>query len=157
MVNEGSATPRWRPAHVEDDDAIVSMSLALYANGHPPVHLSPDVVRATLDTLREEPTRGRALVLDAGGERLGYAFLISFWSNELGGEICTIDELYVVPAWRSRGYATLLVRSLLDGGSLWPRTPAALELEVAPQNSGARALYERLGFRAKRNTTLRLQ
>ena len=32
---------------------------------------------------------------------------------------------------------------------------APLELEVSPANTRARALYERMGFRAKRNTTLR--
>jgi RimJ/RimL family protein N-acetyltransferase len=31
--------------------------------------------------------------------------------------------------------------------SLWSRAAAALALEVTPENSRARALYERLGFR----------
>jgi ribosomal protein S18 acetylase RimI-like enzyme len=145
--------PHWRPARPEDDDAIVAMSLALY-HGDPPVTAAH--VRQTLVTFRDQPIRGRALVLDVDGAPGGYAFLVSFWSNELGGEICTIDELYVGEAARSRGYATHLVEALWSTPSLWPRVPVALELEVSPANVRARALYERLGFTVKRNTTMRL-
>ena len=145
----------WRPARPEDDDEIVQMSRALYAHRPPPEGVTPEQVRATLAVLRHEPARGRAVVLDLDGRRRGYALLVSFWSNELGGEICTIDELYVVPEWRSQGHSTRLITALTSGGSLWPRQPVALELEVSPANQRARTLYERLGFRAKRNATMR--
>ena len=145
----------WRPARPEEDDAIVAMSLALYDDGEP--RMADQQVRATLETFRAEPTRGRAIVLDVDGEPSGYALLVSFWSNELGGEICTIDELYLIPAARSQGHATRLVELLVGGDPIWPRTPVALELEVFPSNNRARALYERLGFELKRNATLRLR
>jgi ribosomal protein S18 acetylase RimI-like enzyme len=145
----------WRAAVPGEDDAIVAMSLALYAGE--PGRMTETKVRQTLARFRDESLRGRALVLDAGGVCAGYAFLVSFWSNELGGEICTIDELYVTPPFRSQGHSTRLVQSLVSGaGGLWPCVPVALELEVAPQNERASALYRRLGFAVKHNTTLRL-
>jgi ribosomal protein S18 acetylase RimI-like enzyme len=83
--------------------------------------------------------------------------LISFWSNELGGEVCNIDELFVAPEYRGRGVATALLERLAEGEeSLWPVRPAALALEVTPQNERARALYERLGFRGKNLAMRRL-
>ena len=118
--------------------------------------MAAEQIRETLAVFREQPVRGRALVLEIEGRPGGYAFLVSFWSNELGGEICTIDELYLEPPARSQGYGSQLVDALRAAPSLWPRRPVALELEVSPLNPRARALYERLGFAVKRNTTMRL-
>lgn len=145
----------WRPAE-EDGETIVAMCLALYAEDPSEHPMSADRVNRTLGSLREQPTRGQAVVLDVDGQCLGYALLASFWSNELGGEICTIDELYVKPEIRGNGHATTLLRSLSSGDGLWPRRPVALELETTPDNVRARSLYRRLGFTDKRNTTLRL-
>ena len=146
----------WRPARPDEDEAVVVMSLALYGHEPPPPRVTAPQVRQTLALFRAEPIRGRALVLDAEGSAVGYAFLVSFWSNELGGEICIVDELYLQPAWRSQGYATELLTALQSGEPFWPRRPVALELEVSPLNTRAYALYERVGFAVKYNTTLRL-
>ena len=131
------------------------MSLSLYGDDPPPA-VTAAQIRRTLEVFRSDPSRGRAMVLDDGAERIGYAFLASFWSNELGGDVCIIDELYVRPEWRSRGSSTALVASLRSETPPWPVRPVALELEVAPANVKAFALYDRLGFRVKTNTTLRL-
>jgi predicted GNAT family acetyltransferase len=85
--------------------------------------------------------------LDIQGQVSGYALLIGFWSNELGGEICEVDELYVVPGHRNRGYGSSLFAAIALG-DLWPRSKAAIVLGVTPGNAAARRLYERLGFAA---------
>lgn len=146
----------WRPAAEVDGESIVSMCLALNAEDPGEEPMSAAQVRHTLQTFSAEPVRGKAVVLDVNGHCVGYAFLVSFWSNELGGEVCTIDEMYVQPELRGRGHGAALFRSLSSGDGLWPRRPVALELESTPDNSRARSLYRRLGFMHKRNTTLRL-
>jgi len=145
----------WRLAAESDAPSIVTMCLALFAEDPGVRVLSAEDVRRTLSTFAAEPVRGSAVVLDLNGHCVGYALLASFWSNELGGEICVIDELYVQPAARGNGHATALFHALSSGG--WPgRRPVALEVESTPSNLQARALYLRLGFKDKRNTTLRL-
>src|SRR5262245_59670933 len=116
----------WREATLEDDDAIVAMSEALYEEDPPSDPVSPAEKRVTLATLRKEPVRGSPLVREIGGRPAGYAILISFWSNELCGEICTIDELYTVPSERSRARTTALIDELASTDAV------ALELEVSP-------------------------
>ena len=150
-------TATWRLARAEEDGAIVEMSLALYGHDSSPGAVSEPQIRATLDRFRREPIRGRAVVLEEHGSIAGFAFLVSFWSNELGGEVCTIDELYVKPQSRQRGHSTSLVVALREDRSLWPARPVALELEVSPTNQRARALYDRLGFLPRHNATLRLR
>jgi ribosomal protein S18 acetylase RimI-like enzyme len=112
---------------------------------------------STLETLWRDPIRGLPVVLEVGGRIEGYALLISFWSNELGGEICNIDELYVKPASRGKGCGRSIVTALMQGRSLWQQPFVAIELEVSPQNTKARALYAELGFRPVENSVLRLR
>ena len=143
----------WRPANPNEDDLIVQMCLALNRED-PGEPVSEPQIRRTLSAFRAEPVRGRALLVEVDSVVVGYALLVSFWSNEYGGEICAVDELYVEPSHRSRGISTSLFDAVVGDRSLWPECPFALELEVTPDNARARALYERLGFRA-RNQTLR--
>ncbi|MGE0784315.1 MAG: N-acetyltransferase family protein [Sandaracinaceae bacterium] len=145
----------WRSARPEDDSHVIALCAALYEEdpGSEPVPVSHHA--RTLETLRRDPLRGVALVLEEDGAVRGYAFLVAVWSNELGGEVVTIDELYVTPSHRRRGLSTALIRALGEPDGPWTGRPVALELEVTPDNARARALYERLGFRIKRNSVLR--
>jgi len=153
----------WRQARDEDDAAIVEHMLALYAEDPAPAPVSAEQCARTLRRLRAEPTRGVALGLEGQGDITGsitgsitgYALLCSFWSNELGGEVCIIDELFVAPSARSRGAASELVQGLCERRWPWFRDAVAVELEVTPSNARARALYERLGFRAYKNALMR--
>ncbi len=96
----------WRAANSLDDEAIARMCLALNAEDPGPEPVPPAYTRRTLVALRESPWRGHAAVLEVDGQVCGYALVISFWSNELGGKVWVIDEIYVDPEHRGRGYAT---------------------------------------------------
>jgi GNAT superfamily N-acetyltransferase len=156
MINPRFLAGTWRLARTEEDDAVAEMSMALYGDAAAAIGVTPGQVLRTLERFRAEPLRGRALVLDSRGTLAGLCLLASFWSNELGGEVCVIDELYLKEDWRGCGHATALVQALKTDRSLWPLQPVAFELEVSPKNPDARRLYERLGFRDKHNATMRL-
>lgn len=142
---DGYDAQMWRPARPDEDDRIGELCLDLYRDDPGPRPVGPDQVRRTLLTLRAEPWRGRAVVLEVEGQLVGYALLISFWSNELGGEVCDVDELFVAREHRGRGHATSLFAAL-DRGELWPGPWVALALGTTPGNADARRLYARLGF-----------
>jgi ribosomal protein S18 acetylase RimI-like enzyme len=144
----------WRRAVEGDDPAIIELCLGLYREDPSPVAVDEQHIMRTLATFRAEPTRGKVVVLEVDGRVVGYSLLASFWSNELGGATCVIDELYVAPLYRSQGYSSALVAELREGG-LWDERPIALCLEVTPTNARAMALYKRLGFDGK-NVNLRL-
>jgi GNAT superfamily N-acetyltransferase len=146
----------WRPAIPGDDDAIIAMSLALFAEDPSPETVGREQVARTLDTLRREPQRGTAAVLELDEAVVGYALLIAFWSNELGGEVAIIDELYVAPSARGSGHALALLEQLAHHAGPYPRRAVALALETTPGNQRARRLYERAGFVAK-NLGMRLR
>jgi ribosomal protein S18 acetylase RimI-like enzyme len=146
----------WRSATAEDEPAVVRLYLALDAED--PGTVPPDPARAerTLALFRSAPERGSCLVLDEGGGRVdGYALLVPYWSNELGGLVCCLDEIYVARSARGRGRASELLALLATGALPGWRDVVALQLEVSPTNERARALYERHGLRPIRNVTLR--
>lgn len=145
----------WRSTVEAEDAVVVRHMLALYAEDPAPVPVLAEQCQHTLRRLRAEPQRGVAIGCEGSAGLVGYALLCSFWSNELGGEVCIIDELFVAPAERGRGHATELVKSLLARQMPWFRDAVAVELEVTPGNGRARRLYERLGFRAYANALMR--
>ena len=145
----------WRIAQINDDGPIIEMSRALYEEDPATGPVPEAQTRQTLSILRSEPVRGTAVVLEIEREVAAYALLISFWSNELGGEVCVIDELYVRPGYRNRGHGRELIRGLRPGNNLWPQSFVALELEVTPDNKRAAALYAELGFEPVKNARLR--
>jgi ribosomal protein S18 acetylase RimI-like enzyme len=144
----------WRLAGPDDDDRIVALCLALYTEDPSPVSPAASQIHHTLQELRRSPQRGVAAVLEIAGRIEGYALLISFWSNEFGGELCDVDELYVTPSHRNRGHGTALF-DLVEKGALWPRERVGISLLVTPDNDRALGLYRRLGFRVNGTTLVR--
>jgi GNAT superfamily N-acetyltransferase len=142
----------WRNGVRSDDELIVALCVALNQEDPGPLPVAEEQIRRTLNELRSNPIRGRALVLDVDGVVQGYALLISFWSNELGGEVCTVDELFVAPEVRGRGYATWLLDNLSE---LWGRPSVASALETSPTNERAAALYRNLGFEGSNTAMVR--
>jgi GNAT superfamily N-acetyltransferase len=140
-------TATWRTARSDEDDLLVEMCLELNRDDPGPHPVAPAQMRRTLELLRHEPARGRAVVLEQDGRLIGYSLLISFWSNELGGDVCDVDELFIAREHRNRGHGGSLFAAI-ESGALWPALPVAIALGVTPGNSRARRLYERLGFAA---------
>lgn len=146
----------WRALQRSERDAVAALITNLYEDDPAPTPMSREMALATLARLDAEPLRGRAVVYDEGAGPVAYAILCAFWSNELGGEVCIIDELYAKPEARDRGIGTRLIRGLVAGEMPWFRDAVAVELEVTPNNDRARALYQRLGFAPFKNTQMRL-
>lgn len=132
-------------AQPADDDALVEMCLQLYSEDPGPSAVPAEHMRATVAALRREPWRGRAVVLEIEERLSGYGLLIAYWSNEFGGDVCAVDELFVAPQHRSKGYAKLLFATITKG-DLWPTHFVAIALGATLGNVRARRLYESLGF-----------
>ena len=130
---------------------VLAMMEALYTEDRslPPTDISK--FPRTIDTLVAQPSRGRIVLFNEDGMPHGYALLIPYWSNEFGGTIVHVDEMFVVPASRNRGIGRNFFRFLDETR---PFDAVALALEVSPANAGARRLYESLGFTLRENAAL---
>jgi len=107
-------------------------------------------ISLTFTELSNHPNRGRIVVFEKAKGIVGYAVLIPYWSNEYGGNILHIDELYVKPEHRGRSIATSFLKRIL----LAKREAVALQLEVTPRNTRARDYYRSFGFKKSKNLHL---
>ncbi len=136
----------WRLCQPDDDAQVVQLCVALNREDPGPEPVPPEHMNRTLRVLRQQPARGQAFVLEQAGAVLGYALLIPYWSNELGGDVLVIDELYVDGAARGQRHATRFLEALAQKSLAGVAAYSALMLEVRPENAKARRLYERVGF-----------
>ncbi len=131
--------------------AVVKMMNALYAEDTVEAAPAPPDPAGTVRAFLARPERGRIIVFAEGGTVHGYALLVPFWSNEYGGVVVFVDELYVTPDARGRGVGRGLFAFIARER---PFAAVAVFLEVSPENVPARGLYESIGFRQRRNATL---
>ncbi|MBX7077788.1 MAG: GNAT family N-acetyltransferase [Nannocystaceae bacterium] len=100
--------------------------------------------------------RGLALpmLVHADGQTVGYVIVVPFLSNEFGGRIAVLDEVFVMPSLRGRGHGTAAIQAAVA----WARERGFrfVMLEVNDRNVRARALYQRLGFVAQARRTMSL-
>lgn len=78
----------------------------------------------------------------AGGSPAGLALIAR------RGRTSRVAAMGLVPAWRSKGLGRTLMQRVLDEAR--GRGDARMILEVIDANHAARALYEKVGFRARR-------
>ena len=130
-----------RPADLSHEEAIVAMARAFHAeDGHPLKASSPEAI---LTLLRGSPL-GRIHLLRVRGEVAGYCAECFTMSLEFGGVVTIVDDLYLKPQFRNQGFGGRVL-FLLEVEAR-ARGSVQLFLEVENANSGARRLYERIGF-----------
>jgi GNAT superfamily N-acetyltransferase len=138
------------PAVPDDVPRIAAMAVALTEeicaiSGDAQFDLD---VGATAALCRELLLEGRYVVLlaQAEGRAIGFAGLSEGRALYAGGAVGTIEELYVDPAWRSRGVGQALLGAVAAHGRArgWRRTEVCTP--PLPAFGRSLAFYERHGF-----------
>jgi ribosomal protein S18 acetylase RimI-like enzyme len=113
--------------------------------------ISLEKIELTIKTLNENPAMGEIILIKDNQTVVGYSILINFWSNEYGGNILTIDELYLEPNYRGKKIGTNFINHLKKTKY---NQAIALQLETTPTNIKANSLYKKLGFKPIENSVL---
>lgn len=130
-----------------DYQDLLKMIISLYREDPAGEPIDEEKINRTIAEYRQNPEKVSIYMLQRKKENIGYAILVYFWSNEYGGNIITIDELYVRAAYRSQGIATEFFSFLEQ-----MENKAAFQLETTPANQRALEYYRRLGFVPSENT-----
>ena len=135
-------TPTIRRAEEDDAPALLTLVRQLYAHERMP--FDPVRTPAALHALLKDPALGQVWLLETDGEPAGYLVLAFVFVLEFGGRCAFVDELFVAPAHRGKGYGG---RALEHAVAIATQIGlAALRLEVDHANPDAERLYRRAGF-----------
>ena len=126
-----------------DLPALAAMVQAFYRECQPGVEVAPQQVLSTVQELAADKGKGSFFVFECEGEPAGYAILIRYWSNELGGTVLVVDELFVEPSRRGKGIAGDFLGLLRK---VAPEGTRALQAEVGRANRRAQGLLRKAGF-----------
>jgi ribosomal protein S18 acetylase RimI-like enzyme len=131
-----------RNARASDVPALLALQAAYYRDdGYPFVE---SVARGVWERLLADGKLGRAWVVEAGPELVGYVVLTLGYSLEYQGLDAFVDEVYLRPEWRGRGLGrAALERAESASVELGVR---ALHLEIERGKDEAQGLYRSFGF-----------
>ena len=132
-----------RKPEPSDREDYLAMSEEFYATDAV-LHPVPETnFTKTFDLLLSGSRYADAYLAEESEKAVGYSLLSFTWSNEAGGMVAWLEEIYVRPEFRGMGVGkNMIARVFRDFGDRAVR----FRLETEDSNTGARSLYRRLGF-----------
>jgi ribosomal protein S18 acetylase RimI-like enzyme len=129
-----------------DLDAVLVLMEELFLEDRLPDQRAFDAsdARSALRDLLTDPAQGRLWLICDGDAAVGYLALTFGYSLEYHGPDAFIDELYIRPSHRGRGWGT----RAMGHAEATARSKGirALHLEVGHRNVAAQAFYRKLGY-----------
>lgn len=101
-------------------------------------------IEKTFDTLMNGSDFAKAFIYEKNNKIAGYILLAFTYSNEAGGLVVWLDEIYVRSDFRSQGIASKLIDFVIDK---YNNNAARFRLEITESNIGAKRLYLSKGFK----------
>ena len=126
-----------------DRATFIDMAMKFYRS-KAVMHEVPEAYFAyTFDTILAGSPYARGLMILGPEGPVGYGLLSITYSNEVGGVVLWIEEVYVLHDYRGKGYGKEFFQYVeREYAGIFRR----FRLEVAPSNTRAKRLYEQLGY-----------
>lgn len=133
-----------RKAEKKDKDLYLKMAHDFY---HSPavLHPIPDVhMERTFEEYMGSNACSGIYILEYAGSPAGYALTAKTFSQEAGGYVYWLEELYILEEYRSKGLGSEFFSYMEEHKD---KGTGRFRLEVEENNTRAMALYEKLGYK----------
>ena len=130
-----------RKIEARDMEVYLAMAKDFYASPAVLENIPKEnIMRSFLEFTGGTPF-GDAFIFEENGEIVGYGVLAYTYSQEAGGKVVWLEEIYIRPEARGRGLGSEFIDFVLEN------IPAKrYRLETEPENEDAARLYIRKGF-----------
>ena len=132
-----------RPITSDDFNEYLTMATEFYSSDavlHP---IPKNNIEKTFKELTTSNIYTEGYLFEYKKEAAGYALLAKTYSQEAGGLVIWIEELYVRPEYQNKGLGSTFFDFLHNKVK---DSAARLRLEVEDDNKKAISLYKRLGY-----------
>lgn len=129
---------RMTRAHAE---RVIAMMRVFYASPAVSTNGSESIFHADVEACLGDSPYLEGYVFSDGEELIGYGMLAKSFSTEFGKPCIWIEDVYLLPAHRGKGYGS---QFLAFAEACYPE--ALLRLEVEDDNERAKATYRKNGF-----------
>ena len=127
----------------QDYEEYMTMATEFY-NSDAVLHSIPKShIEKTFTEITTSDRYAEGYIFEYNGLSVGYALIAKTFSQEAGGIVIWIEELYVREEYRSKGMGKAFF-DFIDKKT--KDTAVRLRLEVEDENERAIALYEQMGF-----------
>ena len=130
--------------HLKEEDRKVFLEFCqdFYSGGAVLHAVDPDNFCCTFDACISGNPYTEGFLMEVEDRPAGYILVSHTWSNEVGGMVALLEELYFVPEFRGKGLGT----EALEWFRKEYESARRLRLEVNRENEGAIRLYQRKGY-----------
>ena len=130
-----------RKIKASDREAYLAMAKDFYASPAVLENIPEENITSSFTEFTGGTPFGDAFIFEENGEIVGYGVLAYTYSQEAGGKVVWIEEIYVCPPHRGNGLGSEFIDFVLEN------IPAKrYRLETEPENEDAARLYIRKGF-----------
>lgn len=133
-----------RKIQEKDRNDYIEMARGFYSTDAVAFKVGDSHFHDTFDELMRSDIYAEGYIFEKNATAAGYALLAKTFSQEAGGIVVWIEEIYVKPEYRSQGIGGEFFRYVKE--NIFPKVKR-LRLEAERENTGAISLYEKQGFR----------
>ena len=124
-----------------DKQIYTEMAKDFYSSPAVLENIPEENITSSFDLFLEGTPYGDAFIFEIDGKTVGYGVLAYTHSQEAGGRVVWLEEIYIKEEFRGCGYGSEFINFVLT------EIPAKrYRLETEPENEKAAALYRRHGF-----------